>query len=84
MCEIWRQISKQLLRKWQTTLGDTFYAAPCRYLLTVYTVILSFSGVCTGYRTAIPDQTVRYRTRVKPRYGGLDYTVVCFVTHDCS
>jgi len=30
MCKISRENSKWLLRKWQSTLGDTFFAAHCR------------------------------------------------------
>jgi len=30
MCKISCENSKWLLRKWQTTLGDTFFAAHCR------------------------------------------------------
>jgi len=35
MCKISRKNSKWLLRKWQTTLGDTFFAAHCIYPYSV-------------------------------------------------
>jgi len=45
MCEISRKNSERLLRKWQKTVGDTFFAAHC-ILIIPYDVPVSCSTNC--------------------------------------
>jgi len=45
MCKISPKNSKWLLRKWQITLGDTFFAAHCRCLLVIMSLYCTVTEI---------------------------------------
>jgi len=94
----WERISARVLPTFTRTSG--FLAGPitwnslARHIWVIlFTPSPSLDVQCIGYCTAGVDKRLRstnlYHCRqcyivLKPRSDRMDYTVVCFVTHDCS
>jgi len=61
----------------------TFFSFSSQRLLHLCYILHCCSGQASTRYELIPLQTVQYRS-LKLRSGRIDYTVVCFMTHDCS